>query len=91
VDRGCEQDSPIPGRWKIRDISFQRCPLKVVTQESREYLRAYDMLEMNTLPHGKGYLHESQAYIDAMRTIRAEVADMRMSEIKKTRTENVRG
>lgn len=85
IDRGCEFDSPIPGRWKYKDINFRRCPNKIVTEEASEYLRAYDLLEMGFLPHGPGWLTESPKFIDAMRVIRAEVVDIRNENARKQR------
>lgn len=42
IENGCEKDSPLPGRWKLDDWEFQRCPKKLVKAQSYEYIRAYN-------------------------------------------------
>jgi hypothetical protein len=83
VERGCEEDSPIPGKWKVDENSYQRCPLKIITQQSLDYLDAYELLEMHILPHGKGWLNESKKFMDAMRLIRSEVLKIKLEANKK--------
>ena len=72
-DHGYEKDSPIPKRWSVGEYSFQRCPLRVVTKQSKEYIEAYKLFKMGYLPRGGGWIHESQKFLDAMNVIETEV------------------
>jgi hypothetical protein len=69
---GCEQDSVVPERWKIREWVWQRCPVKLITQETIKYLRAYNILQLGILPHQRGWLKESNKFIEAMEIINFE-------------------
>jgi hypothetical protein len=73
-ERGCEFDSPIPGRWQIEDFVFQRCPVKITPRESFEYLQAYGLYKDGFLPSGNGWINESPKFIQAMLTIEKQLA-----------------
>ena len=72
-DRGCEQDSPIPGRWSIGDIVLNRCPLKSVDNRIYWYIKAYNFLEKGVLPTSGGWLDQSNKFIEAMNLITNEM------------------
>jgi len=72
-ERGCEKDSVIPGRWKIGDDFYQRCPIKLITEDTNEYLFAYQFYKEGFLPNGKGWANESMKFIQAMKIISSEV------------------
>ena len=69
IDRGCLQDSPVPGRWEVEGEKYQRCPIKIVTPGSWELIRAYASYKDGFLPNGKGWLDESRKFLDAMNII----------------------
>lgn len=75
LDHGYDTDSVIPRRWQIGDWYFNRCPVTMVTQQSKEFLRAYAMYKQGFLPNGRGYLYETQKYLDAMTIIENEVSN----------------
>jgi len=74
-DRGCIENSPIPQRWRIGDNSSSRCPLKIATRQSREYVSAYSLFKMNLIPNGKGWIYETKKFFDAMSIISSELQE----------------
>jgi len=86
VRNGCEQDSPEPDRWAIGDWSWQRCPIKLITPQTQDYLRAYNLLQLGITPHNCGWMRESNKFIEAMQVIGVEVrkveAEFRKQEKK---------
>jgi hypothetical protein len=74
-DRGCIEDSPIPQRWRVGEHESNRCPLKIATSQSREYILAYSMFKMNILPHGKGWVNETKKFLEAMNIIGSELQE----------------
>ena len=74
IERGCEQDSPIPGKWRIEGEVYNRCPNKLITRQSNEYLDAYDLLQTGLgLPYGDGWIKHSKKFLDAIHIIHAEI------------------
>jgi hypothetical protein len=67
--RGCEKDSTIPSRWKIGNDEYSRCPVKLMTKTSIEYLQAYPLYKNGYLPNGIGWINESAKFIQAMQII----------------------
>lgn len=77
IERGCETDSPIEGAWKLDEWEFSRCPLKIVTIQSFEYVRAYIFFQNGYLPHAGGWLEQSAKFLDAMEIIETEISKMK--------------
>ena len=73
IERGCEKDSPIPGVWQIEDWEFQRCPLKLVTMQSFEYIRAYNFYEKGYLPCPGGWMEQSVKFLEVIRVITNQI------------------
>lgn len=71
-ERGCNADGILPSR--IDAETYWRCPLKLVTPISWEYIKAYRFYKGNLLPNGKGWLDESDKFLDAMIIIGNEIA-----------------
>jgi len=76
VERGCEQDSPIPGKWQIEGVSYQRCPRSLLTKDTLEYLYAYSFFRNHILPNSGGWLDQPKKFRDAMLIIEDQVAKM---------------
>lgn len=70
---GCDKDSPIPDRWIIRDYRLKRCPMKEVTSEGLEYLRAYKFYKNGVLPAQGGWLNQTNTFIQAVEIIDTEI------------------
>lgn len=84
IDRGCEKNSPIPGKWKIDEESYSRCPIKLITRESWEYLDAWELIQSGLgLPYGAGWIKHSRKFLEAMKIVTNEV-------LKHRREQNVR-
>jgi len=66
--------------WKIGNEEFSRCPRSLVTVNSAAYLNAYIFFEKGYLPNPGGWLDQPLKFIQAMRTIEAEV--MKLKEEK---------
>jgi hypothetical protein len=80
INNGCEEDSSIPGVWKLDDWEFQRCPIKIITQQSIEYLKAYELFNRGFLPNPGGWLEQPVKFIEAMNIISAEIAKMKKEQ-----------
>ena len=90
VDFGCEEDSPIPGIWHLDDWEFQRCPLKVVTQQSAEYIRAYNLFKTGFLPNSGGWMEQSLKFLEAVEIIEREldrIQEKKIEEAKRKKTQ----
>lgn len=72
-ERGCFKDSQIPGRWQIGNDTYQRCPIKLITQQSQEYIFAYKLFKEGILPNGNCWGNETMKFLMAMQTISSEV------------------
>ncbi|MCK4248672.1 MAG: hypothetical protein KAX15_02725 [Candidatus Omnitrophica bacterium] len=73
TERGCEQDSPIPGVWEVEGWQFQRCPLKLVTTQSCRYIEAYNFYEKGYLPCPGEWPEQSAKFLEAIRVINNQV------------------
>lgn len=83
VERGCEEDSPLPDTWQVDDWTFQRCPLKLITLESIEYLKAYQLFDKGYLPNAGGWVEQPAKFLDAMVIISAEIQKVKDEEAEK--------
>jgi hypothetical protein len=79
-DKGCFEDSPIPERWQVEDYYFQRCPLKVITKQSREFLNAYRLFKLGYLPDSGSWRKQSYKYTEAMLLIDTEISKINKPE-----------
>jgi hypothetical protein len=77
IERGCEADSPVPGIWKLDDWEFQRCPRKIISGVSLEYLTAYFFFGKGFLPNAGGWLDQPAKFVQAMIVVEREVARVR--------------
>ena len=77
VERGCEEDSPIPGVWKLENWEFSRCPKRLVEIRSVEYLNEYFFFEKGYLPNAGGWLEQPAKFVHAMVLIEREVVRAR--------------
>ena len=68
-DRGCLEDSPIPQRWRIGVHESNRCPRRIATIESCEYLVAYQLYREGNFPNGIGWINETNKFLEAMMLI----------------------
>uniref|UniRef100_A0A6H1ZDA6 Uncharacterized protein n=1 Tax=viral metagenome TaxID=1070528 RepID=A0A6H1ZDA6_9ZZZZ len=82
---GCEKDSTYPDKWQVRDLTWQRCPVKLVTIETHLFLEAYSYLQKGILPYNTGYKRNSNKYIEAMRIIETEVKRIEAENIKRAK------
>jgi len=80
-ERGCNEKGILP--FNLDGKLVYRCPLKQVDSVSWEYIKAYGLYSKNILPHGKGWLVESQKYLDAMAVVSSEVNRMEQDKVKK--------
>lgn len=74
-DRGCLEDSPIPQRWRAGEYESRRCPRKMTTTQSKEYINAYSLFKINPAPNGQGWINEAKKFIDAMNIIALELVE----------------
>lgn len=85
-ERGCTEDSFIPGKWIDPfnpEESFQRCPRTVVTPESYEYLDAYFFFkEAHKFPHAGGCGDQPAKYIQTIKIIASEIQRIRQEGAK---------
>jgi len=71
-ERGCDAEGILP--WRIGSETYTRCPKKLITAESWQYLQAFGFYKNGIMPHGKGWRREPQKFLDAMSIIENEVA-----------------
>ena len=79
---GCEENSYEPNRWQIGEWTWQRCPVKLITQETISFINAYGFLQKGILPYQQGYKRNSNRYVEAMQIINREIIKHEMNEAK---------
>jgi hypothetical protein len=80
-ERGCETDGIVP--FYINEERYFKCPIKLITPLSWEYLRAFSFYKNNILPHGRGWLEESQKFLDAMIILENEYKKVELEKIER--------
>jgi len=76
-ENGCTEDSPIPGKWKIAEQTFNRCPVKLSSDDSKMCLVAYRLWKENKLPNGNGWINETNKFIESMFVIDEQLTEMK--------------
>ncbi len=87
TDFGCEEDSPIPGIWNLNGWEFQRCPLKLITQQSIEYLKAYNFFIKGFLPNPGGWMEQPIKFIRSIEIIDRELDKIQEEQLKKAKND----
>jgi len=64
-------------------MKFNRCPLRLITQQSADYLEAYSFFNSGYLPNEGGWMGQSVKFIKAMRIIQSEVIRVQENRMKK--------
>lgn len=84
IEKGCEKDSPFLDAWKIpgQDWSVQRCPLKIVQENSWNYLEAYRFYKAGYLPNAGGWMDQSIKFLAVLNIISSEVNKHREEAMK---------
>jgi hypothetical protein len=80
-ERGCYEKGIIG--FRVNNKREFRCPKKLITPKSWEYLRAYALYEKGLLPNGKGWMEESEKFLDAMAVIGNQKNKIEMEQMKK--------
>ncbi len=85
AERGCERDSPIPGKWgEIAGQKINRCPKRLITRTTAEFLNAYELIQAGLgLPYGAGTMKHSRKFLDAMRIVHSEIERKRAENVKR--------
>lgn len=73
IERGCLKDSPIPDKWQIGNIRFQRCPKKIIDPEVQVYIIAYNFYKNGILPNSGGWLNQTAKFIEMIGLIEGEI------------------
>ena len=71
--RGCEKDIPTK---EIEGVAITRCPVKLITIESKLYLQVYSYYKDGFLPNAGGSLDQSIKVMDVLQFIDNEKARM---------------
>lgn len=74
----------------IEDEKYFRCPLKLITPVSWEYMRAFSLYQKGILPNAQGWLNESQKFIDAMVIIENEIKRSEIESVENKRVNHGR-
>lgn len=82
-ERGCKDKGTIP--FYIDNKPHFKCPIRLVTNVSWEYIRAYNFYKNNILPNGNGWINEAEKYLEAMIIVDSEIAKLNKSKSHKGR------
>ena len=75
---GCEEESDVAEqRWGVK-----RCPVRLVTEQTANYLQAFNLLQLGILPYQQGWLRESNKFIEAMQVIGNEIRKIEAKQMK---------
>ena len=69
-ERGCEEKGIVPFHYD-NEVIF-RCPIKLITPLSWEYLKAFNFYQKSILPNGNNWMNESNKFLEAMMIIENE-------------------
>jgi hypothetical protein len=82
-ERGCTEKGIIP--FELDGERVFRCPIKLVSAMSWQYVEAHGFYRKSILPNGQGYLRESKKYIEAMQVLDGEYARIEREEMEKAK------
>jgi len=77
IERGCEEDSPIPAFGNSISGSLDDVQEVLVEKRSVEYLNAFFFFGKGYLPNAGGWLDQPAKFVQAMVVIEREVARVR--------------
>jgi hypothetical protein len=76
VARGCKAPAP-SALFTLDGEDIRRCPLALLTEETCRVLDLYPYFENGMMPVAGGVLDQSATFLEAVRLLRAEVAEHR--------------
>ncbi len=82
--RGCEKKAAIPA-FNLDGEDFYRCPLKIITRQSIEYIRFYNFYREGYLPNTGGIMDQPGKFLDAMQIVEGAVREIEEEARKKPR------
>jgi len=82
-ERGCDKDSPIPGYWRFDNLEWNRCPMKIVTQESILFLQAFTFYKEGFFPSAGGWKEQSCKLLEAFLVIESELRKIQKTKERK--------
>lgn len=77
--RGCETETEYP-IYTLDGVDIRRCPLRLITPESIEYLKLYAHYKLGHLPNEGGLYDQPLKYIQAMETIAGALQELMREE-----------
>ena len=80
-ERGCNADGIVP--FYLDEKRYMRCPIKLVSNKSWQYIYAYSFFKKGILPNGKGWNFETEKYLSAMITLDTEISKVQQEKIDK--------
>jgi hypothetical protein len=82
-ERGHDTTGIVP--FWIDGKAIYRCPLTLITPISWDLIKAYNLYEKGFLPNGKGWIEESQKFIEAMQIVENEFIRWKNKDTKKVK------
>ena len=82
--RGCTEEAPVP-MFDLDGKEYCRCPLKIITRQSMEYIRFYSFFRDGYLPNAGGIMDQPAKFLDAMSMIESVLAETQEEMRKKWR------
>lgn len=68
------ENHPIPGRWQLGDMQFDRCPKTYVTEDMTDWVIAYQMFKHGFLPNTGGWMNQCSKFTEIMFFMSSEMA-----------------
>jgi len=87
AERGCEENSPIPGYWKFDDFETNRCPVRLVTKSSLMLIEAFLYFKQGFLPNAGGWMDQPAKLFEAFEVIEGESRKIQEKKEKDTHAE----
>ena len=73
--RGCIKKLSVPV-FNLDGDDYFRCPLKIITKQTGEYVRFYNFFRDGYLPNAGGIMDQPGKFLDAMSIIESAVGEM---------------
>jgi hypothetical protein len=84
---GCYEEVPSTN-FEFEGEMLKRCPLKLVSNTSKRFLRFYQFMEKGFLPNPGGILDQPNRFLEAMSILNDTVAKVQEEERKESEVRN---
>ena len=79
----CEFEVPGQEIWELNGEQYRGCPFKIVTRQSANFLRAFNLFRLGYLPNPGAWLEQSAKMLDAFEVIEKALQAIETEKMRK--------